>query len=88
MFWQMIEEISNEDRQRILKFMCGRSRLQPGVTQTFDWKDTGDGRLPIGHTCGNSMDIPEYSSVEVMKKMVLIAARFCGEIDDDEEYME
>ena len=27
LFWKMIEEISNEDRQLILKFMCGRTRL-------------------------------------------------------------
>ena len=33
------------------------------------------------------MDVPMYSSIEKMKEKVLIAARFCGEIDDDAEYM-
>lgn len=33
MFWQMVEEMKNEDRQLLLKFMCGRSRLEPGTQQ-------------------------------------------------------
>ena len=33
------------------------------------------------------MDVPKYSSVEVMTEKVLIAARLCGEIDDDGEYL-
>ena len=28
-----------------------------------------------------------YSSLEVMKKQLLIAARLCGEIDDDGSYV-
>ena len=73
MFWRMIEEISNEDRQLLLKFMCGRTRLQPGVRQTINFENKrggfkSDKRLPIGHTCGNSIDVPFYSSGEVMKR--------------------
>ena len=39
--------------------------------------------LPIGHTCGNSMDVPMYEEKETMMKSLLIAARLCGEIDAD-----
>ena len=31
MFEAMLSEISNDDRQLLLKFMTGRTRLQPGV---------------------------------------------------------
>jgi len=59
MLWQTCEEMANEDRQLLLKFMSGRSRLQPGVEQRIDMKENdNDNRLPIGHTCGNSMDLP------------------------------
>ena len=34
------------------------------------------------------MDMPGYSTVEIMTKMVLIAVRLCGDIDDDGSYME
>ena len=33
------------------------------------------------------MDVPFYSSGEVMKRQLLIAARLCGEIDDDGSYV-
>lgn len=35
MFWEVIESMSNEDRQLVLKFMSGRSRLQPEVEQNI-----------------------------------------------------
>ena len=88
----MVEEMENKDRQLLLKFMCGRSRLEPGSKQRIDFKNDRDmgenARLPIGHTCGNSMDMPRYETLEIMTKKVLIAIRLCGEIDGDEGYME
>ena len=30
-----------------------------------------DKKLPFGHTCGNSMDAPQYSSAEIMKNSCL-----------------
>ena len=31
-FWEIIREITNKERQMVLKFMTGRTRLQPGQT--------------------------------------------------------
>lgn len=36
-FWEIMEEMSNDDRQLFLKFTCGRTRLQPGVKQRIDF---------------------------------------------------
>ena len=33
------------------------------------------------------MELPRYSSPEIMKRQLLIAIRLCGEIDDDASYM-
>ena len=33
LFMSIFDELENTDRQLLLKFMCGRSRLQPGVVQ-------------------------------------------------------
>lgn len=30
-------------------------------------------RLPVGHTCFNSLDLPEYASKEIMKEKLLFA---------------
>ena len=34
------------------------------------------------------MDVPMYPDKEKMSKSLLIAARFCGEIDDDASYID
>lgn len=37
----------------------------------------------MGHTCFNSIDIPQYSSKEILEKRLLTAIQMCGEIDGD-----
>ena len=39
--------------------------------------------LPVAHTCFFSIDIPRYSTFEILYKKLLYAVRFCGEIDTD-----
>jgi hypothetical protein len=41
--------------------------------------------LPISHTCADSIDIPNYSSLEVMLIRVRLAIQSCGEIDHDDD---
>ena len=57
MFWEMFEEFSEEDRQKYLKFVWGRSRLPSDCSQ-LRYKHTiyvmshkPDGILPEAHTC-------------------------------------
>ena len=82
MFLDIVSEMENEDRQLLLKFMTGRTRLQPGVSQTINFVARKEG-LPQGHVCGNSMDVPVYGDKETMRKNLLIAVRLCGEVDND-----
>jgi len=42
-----------------------------------------DKKFPVGHTCGNSMDLPSYSNAATMKDRLLTAIQTCGEIDAD-----
>ena len=42
-----------------------------------------DLNLPVSHTCGDSIDIPMYSSLEVMMTRFRTAINSCGEIDYD-----
>lgn len=84
----IFEEMKNTDRQLLLKFMCGRSRLQPGVEQEVEiFERESESRFPVGHTCGNSLEWYVHGEKEEMKRILLIAIRMCGEIDDDGEYM-
>lgn len=73
--------------------MTGRTRLQPGVEQEITIRDIEedehetDTRLPEGQTCGNEMQIVNYSSKEVLKRQLLIAFHFCGDVDADGSYL-
>jgi hypothetical protein len=44
---------------------------------------TDESRLPTSGTCGNYMNVPEYTSDEILEKNLLIAVRNCGNIDLD-----
>ena len=49
------------------------------------YSDHPDISLPVSHTCFFTLDLPEYSSFEIMYKKLLYAIKFCGEIDGDFE---
>jgi len=40
-------------------------------------------RLPIGHTCGNTLEIYQYETKAILKARLLTACEFCGDIDQD-----
>ena len=86
MFRQMIRDFSNKELQLLIKFITGSSRLGPNRQIYVSVEGEGDERYPIGHTCGESVDCPTYSTVEIMKERFRTAILTCGEIDDDGDY--
>ena len=84
MWYDTVDDMSNVDLQMMLKFMSGRTRLASGEQYLINFMCATDvNNLPLGHTCSFEMDLPMYKSKEDMKKKIMIAARLCGEIDDD-----
>ena len=66
-----------------LKFMSGNSRINHSHNYTIRVIRHGQDSFPVGHTCDSTMDIPLYSSKELMEQRILTAIRLCGEIDQD-----
>uniref|UniRef100_K3WHY9 HECT-type E3 ubiquitin transferase n=1 Tax=Globisporangium ultimum (strain ATCC 200006 / CBS 805.95 / DAOM BR144) TaxID=431595 RepID=K3WHY9_GLOUD len=78
-FWEVIEDMKNEDRVRLLQFATGTSRVP---AQGFKGLISSDGRVrrfniafagvnqtslfPKAHTCFNRLDLPIYNSKEVL----------------------
>ncbi|GBG29572.1 E3 ubiquitin-protein ligase HERC2 [Hondaea fermentalgiana] len=94
LFWQVLHEFSQEDRQRYLRFVWGRSRL-PSSSQDWDRKHKisklsvrgstpADQMLPTAHTCFFSLDLPMYTSKEKCAEKLLYAVTHCIAIDMDE----
>lgn len=91
-FWDVLGEFSDEQKSSFLRFVWGRSRLPTHAADfTQDFKISGlpkaagraDMYLPIAHTCFFSIDLPVYSSHNVMKEKLLYAITHCQSIDAD-----
>jgi len=90
-FWQALREFSNEERSALLRFTWGRSRLplsaadfpQRFKLQSFG-KSPADSYYPVAHTCFFSLEVPAYSSLEIMKEKLRYAIFNCEAIDGDD----
>jgi E3 ubiquitin-protein ligase HERC1 len=85
----MFEAFTQEERAKYLKFLWGRSRIPSDVSrleykhQLRYYSSHTTDSLPLTHTCFFQIDIPPYSSLEIMTKRFKTAIEFCGEIDTD-----
>mmetsp|Transcript_39042 Transcript_39042/g.63013 ORF Transcript_39042/g.63013 Transcript_39042/m.63013 type:complete len:6535 (+) Transcript_39042:430-20034(+) len=99
-FWQVLESFSEEQRSEYIKFVWGRARLPLDKESweqhhkiaafhpprpTFGKPPTKtDSLLPYAHTCYFTIDLPRYSSADIMRRRLLYAIENCPEIDGDQ----
>ena len=90
-FWQVVNSFTNEERSALIRFTWGRSRLpitKDGFKERFkilkSYRQPADAQFPVAHTCFFSLELPAYSSVEVMKERLQFAIFNCEAIDGDE----
>ncbi|CAM9106802.1 unnamed protein product, partial [Hapterophycus canaliculatus] len=93
-FWRVLRAFDDRDRCQFLRFVWARSRL-PRTATDFHQKfkihsPTGQGAredpdqyLPKAHTCFFSINLPRYSSDEVMAKQLRYTMYNCIEMDAD-----
>ena len=81
--WEILNEISNEDKLKLIKFCWAQERL-PATNEeyenmqvVFTIKPYMDKKkkdiFPKADTCFFSIELPDYSSKEIMKKLILSA---------------
>ena len=89
-FWKCLEEFTAEERSMYLRFVWGRSRL-PLTSKDFQMQHRveimhhahPDIALPQSHTCFFSLEIPKYSTYEILKEKLKYAITHCQAIDTD-----
>lgn len=92
-FWDMMENrMNNKERSEVIFFVWGRSRL-PVNKKGFERKFTimanaksqrkPNAYLPVAHTCFFQLELPEYSTVDIMYERFTKACAFCKVIDGD-----
>jgi hypothetical protein len=97
-FWIVIGQMFNEEQKKLfLTFVWGRNTL-PSRDQDFTMKftinqysiDDGDVDkvLPRSHTCAFALDLPEYSTTEIMYERLNYAITYCSSIDGDGTFNE
>mmetsp|Transcript_8955 Transcript_8955/g.19720 ORF Transcript_8955/g.19720 Transcript_8955/m.19720 type:complete len:350 (+) Transcript_8955:1474-2523(+) len=90
-FWTAMREFDHEERAALLKFTWGRTRLplsageftQRFKIQSFN-KSPPDAYYPVAHTCFFSLELPRYSSLEILKDKLRYAIFNCEAIDGDD----
>jgi hypothetical protein len=94
-FWEIMNEYEEVERKAYLKFIWGRSRLplslggfktKMKITKySISKSKNADKYLPIAHTCFFSIDIPNYSSKEILRDKLSYAIFNCEAIDGDDD---
>ena len=81
-FWSFVAGLPDEKRAKLLQFVTGTSRLpaggfanlqgRDGVTKGFELRRRpgGDKAFPVAHTCFNRLDLPAYSDVAVLARIL------------------
>jgi E3 ubiquitin-protein ligase HUWE1 len=82
MFWELVAEMDQEDLARLVLFVTGTSKVpitgfkslqHPFAVQAMGTAEVDT--LPRAHTCFNQLDLPQYSSMDVMRERFLLALR-------------
>ncbi|CAF3022399.1 unnamed protein product, partial [Rotaria sp. Silwood2] len=92
-FWTILRSMFNEEQRKLfLKFVWGRCTL-PSCDDDFETKfhiepynqprELIDKTLPRAHTCTFVLDLPEYSTIDIMYDRLNYAITYCTTIDGD-----
>ena len=95
MFWEVLRSFSEEEKSAFLRFVWARPTLPPKEVefaqkfkiQSGMGEDSGDKNadsyLPKAHTCFFSINIPRYSSKDILCEKLRYAIFNCTEMDAD-----
>ncbi|PRP75927.1 hypothetical protein PROFUN_15451 [Planoprotostelium fungivorum] len=80
-FKRVIRELSKEQLVKLLHYTTSRSRLPVGGQEVILSVRKGEGKdlLPHAHTCSGVLDLPQYTSYDKMKEMIITAIEYAGE---------
>ncbi|XP_030626975.1 probable E3 ubiquitin-protein ligase HERC4 [Chanos chanos] len=76
-FWEVFHELSLEQKKQFLLFLTGSDRIpilgMKSLALVIQPTGGGEHYLPVAHTCFNLLDLPKYSSREVLREKLLQA---------------
>eukprot|EP01063_Lacrimia_lanifica_P013539 TRINITY_DN20188_c0_g1_i1.p1 TRINITY_DN20188_c0_g1~~TRINITY_DN20188_c0_g1_i1.p1 ORF type:complete len:694 (+),score=228.51 TRINITY_DN20188_c0_g1_i1:862-2943(+) len=87
-FWDVLAGFTSKQQSLFLKFVWGRSRLGADLEgKCMEIKRMAaldpDSRLPTSHTCFFCLELPQYTTRDVLEAKLLYAVTHCNIIDTD-----
>ena len=70
--WEVMHALDDAQRTKFFRFVTGSSRRPPEGIADFRIgpKAGGDGAFPFAHACANALDMPSYSSKEILRRQL------------------
>ncbi|XP_038648920.1 probable E3 ubiquitin-protein ligase HERC4 [Scyliorhinus canicula] len=78
-FWKMFRELTEEEKKQFLVFLTGCDRVPVGgmgslrIVVRHEPTDDPDLYFPAAHTCNRMLDLPKYSSLQILREKFLRA---------------
>ncbi|KAG5496454.1 hypothetical protein JKF63_02756 [Porcisia hertigi] len=80
-FWQIVEQLSMEQRASLICFASGQRRLPLIRPLTVAENNESVDHLPRAQACGSLITIPQYTSLEMFKEKLLLALQHQMEME-------
>ncbi|KPA85044.1 hypothetical protein ABB37_01465 [Leptomonas pyrrhocoris] len=80
-FWQIVEQLSMEQRASLICFASGQRRLPLIRPITVAENTESVEHLPRAQACGSVITVPQYTSLEMFKEKLLIALQHQMEME-------
>jgi hypothetical protein len=83
-FWEIVSEMSQSQRQKLLLFWTAFPRVPYGGFAAFEQQlkaevvEEGDEYLPRAHTCFKVIKLSNYSSKEMLKRRLITSVQFAS----------
>ncbi|KAG9344373.1 hypothetical protein JZ751_011042 [Albula glossodonta] len=76
-FWEVFHELPLEKKKQFLLFLTGSDRIpilgMKSLRLVIQSTGGGDEYLPVAHTCFNLLDLPKYSSKDILQSKLIQA---------------
>uniref|UniRef100_A0A8C6S832 HECT and RLD domain containing E3 ubiquitin protein ligase 4 n=1 Tax=Neogobius melanostomus TaxID=47308 RepID=A0A8C6S832_9GOBI len=77
LFWEVFHELPLEKKKQFLLFLTGSDRIpilgMKSLKLVIQPTRGGEHYLPVAHTCFNLLDLPKYTSLEILRNKLLQA---------------
>ncbi|XP_072351450.1 probable E3 ubiquitin-protein ligase HERC4 isoform X2 [Scyliorhinus torazame] len=86
-FWKVFESLKEKKKKRFLTFLSGSERIPAGGIRGFRItilnlrRNEPDSFYPCAYTCHMTLDLPNYSSIEILEEKLLHAIKFSEEFN-------